>query len=139
MGLVYLDSPMAIKASEIYWRHPERYDEEAVRLRDSFSSMPNLPNLVLSRTADESRAINSRRSHALIIAGSGMCNGGRVLHHLIHNLPRAECHVIFTGYQAPNTLGRALVDRARRVNISGVSVPVQATNHTGGGLSGQCG
>jgi metallo-beta-lactamase family protein len=97
--------------------------------------MPNLPNLALTRTADESRAINSRRSHTLIIAGSGMCNGGRVLHHLTHNLPRAECHVIFTGYQAPGTLGRALVDHARRVHIHGVSVPVQATIHTVGGLS----
>ena len=132
---VYLDSPMAIKASEIYWRHPERYDEEAAHLRDSFGSMPNLPNLALTRTADESRAINSRRSHALIIAGSGMCNGGRVLHHLTHNLPRPECHVIFTGYQAPGTLGRTLVDHARRVNIHGASVPVQATIHTVGGLS----
>ena len=83
---VYLDSPMAIKASEIYWRHPERYDEEAARLRDSFGSMPNLPNLALTRTADESRAINSRRSHTLIIAGSGMCNGGRVLHHFEHRV-----------------------------------------------------
>ncbi len=132
---IFLDSPMAIKASEIYWRHPERYDEEAVRLRGSFASMPNLPNLVLTRTADESRLINARRSHALIIAGSGMCNGGRVLHHLAHNLPRAECHVIFTGYQAPGTLGRVLVDRAPKVTIHGASVPVRATVHTVGGLS----
>jgi len=132
---IFLDSPMAIKASEIYWRHPERYDEEASRMRGDFESMPNLPNLVLTRTADESRSINLHRSHALIIAGSGMCNGGRVLHHLIQNLPRAECHVVFSGYQAPGTLGRALVDHAHRVTIHGTSVPVQATVHTVGGLS----
>jgi metallo-beta-lactamase family protein len=132
---IFLDSPMAIEASEIYWRHVDRHDSEAVQLRASFASMPALPNLSLTRSVDESRAINRYRSHALIIAGSGMCNGGRVLHHLARNLPRPECHVIFTGYQAPGTLGRSLVDGATRVRIYGEDVPVRAVRHTVGGLS----
>ena len=116
---IFLDSPMAIAASRVYWRHPERYDEEATRLREGFGGMPPLPNLVLSETADQSRAINNLRAGALIIAGSGMANGGRVLHHLKHNLERPECHVVIVGFQAPGTLGRQLVDRRPEVRIHG--------------------
>ena len=109
---IFLDSPMAIAASRVYWNNPDRFDEETTRLRESFRGMPPLPNLVLSESADDSRAINHVRSGALIIAGSGMANGGRVLHHLKHNLERPECHVVIVGFQAPGTLGRQLVDRA---------------------------
>lgn len=132
---VFLDSPMAIEASEVYWRHSERFDAEALRLRRGFAGMPALDNLHLCRTADESRAINGLRSHAFVIAGSGMCNGGRVLHHLRHNLGRPECHVVITGFQAPGTLGRALVDREPFVRIYGMPVRVEAQVHTLGGLS----
>jgi metallo-beta-lactamase family protein len=132
---VFLDSPMAIEASKIYWKYPDRYDYEAARLRQEFRSMPPLPNLVLTRTSDESRAINALRSGALIIAGSGMCNGGRILHHLKHNVGRAECHVVIAGFQAPGTLGRLLVDRAPFVTIHGDQVKVAAQVHTLGGLS----
>jgi metallo-beta-lactamase family protein len=132
---IFLDSPMAIEASKVYWSHPERYDAEALRVRSDFGSMPPLPNLRLCRTGDESRAINALRSHALVIAGSGMCNGGRILHHLQHNLGRRECHVVITGFQAPGTLGRALVDREPVVRIHGHEVRVAARVHTLGGLS----
>jgi metallo-beta-lactamase family protein len=132
---VFLDSPMAIEASEVYWRHADRHDAEALRLRQTFGRMPALDNLHLCRTADESRAINGFRSHAFVIAGSGMCNGGRVLHHLRHNLGRPECHVVITGFQAPGTLGRALVDREPFVRIYGLPVRVEAQVHTLGGLS----
>ena len=132
---IFLDSPMAIAASRVYWKHHERFDDEASRLRASFSGMPPLPNLVLSETPDESRAINNIRGGALIIAGSGMANGGRVLHHLKHNLPRAECHVLIVGFQAPGTLGRQLVDRQPEVRIHGAPVRVAARVHTVGGLS----
>jgi metallo-beta-lactamase family protein len=132
---VFLDSPMAIEASEVYWRHADRHDEEALRLRRSFGKMPPLDNLHLCRTADESRAINALRAHAFVIAGSGMCNGGRVLHHLRNNLGRRECHVVITGFQAPGTLGRALVDREPFVRIHGLQVRVEAQVHTLGGLS----
>lgn len=132
---VFLDSPMAIAASRVYWRHHERFDEEASRLRNSFHEMPPLPNLVLTETADESRAINNVRSGAIIIAGSGMANGGRILHHLRHNLPRPESHVVIVGFQAPGTLGRELVDRRPQVRIHGQQVNVAAQIHTLGGLS----
>ena len=132
---IFLDSPMAIAASHVYWRHPERFDAEATRLRETFSGMPPLPNLVLTETADQSRAINQIRAGALIIAGSGMANGGRVLHHLKHNLERPECHVVIVGFQAPGTLGRQLVDRQPEVRIHGRRVGVAAQVHTLGGLS----
>lgn len=132
---IFLDSPMAIEASKIYWRHVDRHDDEAQQLRASVAAMPALPNFMATRSVEESRAINAHRSFALIIAGSGMCNGGRVLHHLARNLPRRECHVIIAGYQAPGTLGRSLVDGAERVNIYGEEVAVRAALHTVGGLS----
>jgi len=132
---VFLDSPMAIAASRVYWKHPEHFDDEASRLRANFRGMPPLPNLVLTETPDESRAINNVRSGALIIAGSGMANGGRVLHHLKHNLPRPECHVLIVGFQASGTLGRQLVERRPEVRIHGRPVRVAAQVHTVGGLS----
>ncbi len=132
---IFLDSPMAIAASRIYWRHPERFDEEATRLREGFRGLPPLPNLVLSESADESRAINNLRGGAIVIAGSGMANGGRILHHLKHNLSRPECHVLIVGFQAPGTLGRDLVDRRPEVRIHGRAVRVVAQVHTLGGLS----
>src|SRR5688572_30546482 len=126
---------MAIAASRVYWKHPDRFDDEASRLRASFRGMPPLPNLVLSESPDESRGINNIRGGAIIIAGSGMANGGRVLHHLKHNLERPECHVIIIGFQAPGTLGRRLVDREPEVFIHGRRVRVSARIHTLGGLS----
>jgi metallo-beta-lactamase family protein len=132
---IFLDSPMAIAASRVYWSNPDRFDEETTRLRASFRGMPPLPNLVLSESADDSRAINHVRSGALIIAGSGMATGGRVLHHLKHNLERPECHVVIVGFQAPGTLGRQLVDRRPEVFIHGQRVRCLAQVHTLGGLS----
>ena len=132
---IFLDSPMAIAASRVYWKHPERFDDEASRLRAGFRGMPPLPNLVLTETADQSRTINDIRGGAIIIAGSGMATGGRVLHHLRHNLPRADCHVLIVGFQAPGTLGRQLVDHLPEVRIHGRRVPVAAKVHTLGGLS----
>ncbi len=132
---IFLDSPMAIAASRIYWRNPDRFDEEASRLRAGFRGLPALPNLVLAESADDSRAINNVRGGAIVIAGSGMANGGRVLHHLRHNLPRPECHVLIVGFQAPGTLGRQLVDGAPEVRIHGRPVRNAAKVHTLGGLS----
>jgi len=97
--------------------------------------MPELPNLYLSKTPQQSREINSIRSQAFIIAGSGMCNGGRILHHFLQNLERPECHVMITGFQAPGTLGRRVVDRAAEVRIHGQILRLKAKVHTVGGLS----
>jgi metallo-beta-lactamase family protein len=132
---IFLDSPMAIAASRVYWKHPDRFDAEASRLRASFRGMPPLPNLVLSESPDASRAINEVRGGAIVIAGSGMANGGRVLHHLKHNLERPECHVVIVGFQARGTLGRQLVDRVSQVRIHGRQLRVAAQIHTLGGLS----
>jgi metallo-beta-lactamase family protein len=132
---IYLDSPMAIEASEVYWQHSDLFDEESLRLKREFDRMPLLPNLIFSRSADDSRAINRLTRGAIVIAGSGMCTGGRILHHLRHNLARRECHVIFTGYQAEGTTGRAIVDGAQYVRIHDAEVRVAAHVHTLGGLS----
>jgi len=132
---IFLDSPLAIRATAIYGRYPELYDTEAGRFWSGEDRESALPNLVFSRTADDSRALNSMRSGAIIIAGSGMCTGGRIRHHLLHNLWREECHVIIVGFQAAGTTGRLLVDGARRVKLLGQSVRVAAAVHTVGGLS----
>lgn len=132
---IFLDSPMAIQASEIYWDFPHLYDEEAQALRYEHAEMPPLPNLHLTRTADESRVINRLKSGAIVLAGSGMCNGGRIVHHLKHNLWRENSHVVFVGYQAHGSLGRRLVDGADEVRIHGETVKCAAHIHTIGGLS----
>ena len=132
---ICLDSPMAIEASQVYWHYRHLYDEEATRLRRENGGMPLLPNLKLTRSADESIAINRIRAGAIVIAGSGMCNGGRIVHHLKHNLGREETQVLITGYQAHGSLGRRLVDGQESVRIHGADVPVRAAIHTLGGLS----
>jgi len=132
---IFLDSPMAIETSKVYWDYPNLYDEEATRLRRENGGMPLLPNLRLSRDTEDSMAINRIRSGAIIIAGSGMCTGGRIVHHLKHNLPSAQNHVLIVGYQAFGTLGRKLVDGFDSVRIHHEEVPVRATIHTIGGLS----
>lgn len=132
---IFLDSPMAIEASRVYWEYPHLYDEEATRLRSENGGMPLLPNLTLSRQVEESMAINRMNSGAIVIAGSGMCNGGRIVHHLKHNLGREATQVLITGYQAEGSLGRRLVDGAASVRIHGQEVPVRALIHTVGGLS----
>jgi metallo-beta-lactamase family protein len=123
---VYLDSPMAIRTSEIYWDTPQIQDA---------GGMPRLPNLVLSADAEASQRINRIRSGAIVIAGSGMCEGGRIVHHLKHNVWRQECEVIIVGYQAAGTLGRQLVDGNVYVRIHGENIRVRARIHTVGGLS----
>lgn len=132
---IFLDSPMAIEASKVYWNNHQLYDEEATHLREENGGMPLLPNLKLSRDTEASMAINRIRSGAIIIAGSGMCNGGRIVHHLKHNLPDSRNHVIIVGYQAYGSTGRRLVDGNETVRIHGEDVPVRAKVHTVGGLS----
>ena len=132
---VFLDSPMAIRASKVYWDYPQLYDEEATKLRRQVHEMPHLRNLRLTPTPQESMAINQIKSGAIIISASGMCTGGRIVHHLKHNVSRSGSHVMIVGYQAPGTLGRALVDRKPTVRIHGNEYRVRAQIHTVGGLS----
>jgi metallo-beta-lactamase family protein len=132
---IFLDSPMAIEASEVYWRHSELFDAEARAVRLRAGRMPPLPNLTLCRTVEDSIAINRLSRGAIVIAGSGMCTGGRIVHHLRHNLSRPQCHVVFSGFQASGTLGRAIVDGHETVHVLGDPVRVRAQIHTLGGFS----
>ena len=139
---VYLDSPMAIATTEVYHRYQDVFDSEdkaALRQARSGSLHSYLPVLRYSRTTEESMAINRITDGAIIIAGSGMCTGGRIRHHLKHNLWRRNAHVIIVGYQAIGTPGRALVDGAKRLRVVGEDVAVNATIHTLGGFSAHAG
>jgi metallo-beta-lactamase family protein len=132
---VFLDSPMANRVLKVYDRHHALFDAEA---REVWRGTPNpfrLPNLHATVTTEESIAINRIERGAIVIAGSGMANGGRILHHLRHRLDRRETHVVFVGYQAEGTLGRKLVNGAKWVRIHGGDVQANAQIHTVGGLS----
>ncbi|MEM4729471.1 MAG: MBL fold metallo-hydrolase [Thermoplasmata archaeon] len=115
----FVDSPMAIKAGEIYRNHPECFDAETLALLESGDDPLDFPGVHLTRTLEESRKIDRVRQPHIIISASGMCTGGRVLHHLSRNIGRPECTVLFVGYQAIGTLGRKLRDGARSVRILG--------------------
>lgn len=132
---IFLDSPMAIEATDIYRRYVATYDREAQRVRREEGPLFDLPNLHISRTSDQSMRINRIRRGAIVIAGSGMCSGGRIKHHLKHNIWRESAHLIMVGFQARGTLGRALVDGARHIRLWGETVKVAAQIHTVGGLS----
>lgn len=132
---IFLDSPMAIRVLDVYNRHTDMFDREAQNVWASYPHPFRLPNLKLTSDTAQSQEINNFRSGAIIIAGAGMCSGGRIRHHLRQNLGRREAHVIFVGYQAAGTLGRRLVDGAERVRILGEEIQVNATIHTVGGLS----
>jgi metallo-beta-lactamase family protein len=132
---IFLDSPLAIQATEVYARHWDLYDPEALNVHDVQGNPFLLPNLEFSRTANQSMAINGIRSGAIVIAGSGMCDGGRIKHHLKHNVWRKDCHIIIVGFQAEGTLGRQLVDGASHIRLWGETVKVAAKVHTIGGLS----
>ncbi len=132
---IFLDSPLAIQATEVYARHAELYDPEATDLWLRHRQRSLLPNLHFSRTPNQSMALNSVRSGAIIIAGSGMCTGGRIRHHLKHNVWRRACHVIIAGFQTRGTTGRALIDGAKYIRLWGEVIRVAAQVHTIGGIS----
>jgi metallo-beta-lactamase family protein len=132
---IFLDSPMAGKVVQVYDRHHALFDADAKAVWRGRPSPFRLPNLHITESTSESMAINRIESGAIIIAGSGMANGGRILHHFKHNLERRNAHVVFVGYQAVGTLGRRLVDGAAWVRIHGRDYRVNAQRHTVGGLS----
>lgn len=131
---VTIDSPLAEKATMTYLAHPECFDEEAKRLLAA-GTRENAIRLRFTHSVEESMALNRIRSGAVIIAGSGMCDGGRIRHHLKHNLWRPECSIVFSGFQARGTLGRRIVDGAKVVTIFGEEIAVKASVHTLGGFS----
>jgi len=123
---VFVDSPMAVRVTEVFRRHPELFDEETTKLLAAGHHPCDFPGLQLSRTVDESKAIKHLREPAVIIAGSGMCTGGRIKHHLANNIEREESAILFVGYQASGTLGRIILEGADEVRIKGEKHPVIA-------------
>jgi len=132
---VFLDSPMAISATEIFQRHPECYEPDVARLFRQHDDPFDLPGLHFTRETAESIALNKVSGGAVIMAGSGMCTGGRVRHHLKENLWRSQSSVIFVGFAARGTLARQIIDGAESVKIFGEPYPVKAAIHTINGFS----
>jgi len=135
----FLDSPMAIEAGNIYDRHPELYDEAMVAFLKERPLARDLGTLKMTCTPEESKQINFTPGPCLVMAGSGMCTAGRILHHLRLNLGRPETQVLIAGFQGAGTLGRELVQQAKTVVIYGESVPVRAQIHTLNGFSAHAG
>lgn len=139
--LVFVDSPLAQQAARVTFAHLDALDADAAAFHAAFTGHEGkLPfTLRYTENVEDSMFLNSIRQGALIVAASGMCEAGRIRHHLRHNLGRSECGVLFTGYQAAGTLGRRIVDGAKSVQLFGETVPVRASVHTLGGLSAHAG
>jgi metallo-beta-lactamase family protein len=126
---------MAISATEIFRRHPECFEPATAKLFQGTHDPFDLPGLHFTRESAESVALNNIHGGAVIMAGSGMCTGGRVRHHLQHNLGRDKSAVVFVGYAATGTLARRIIDGAKQVKIFGEDVPVRARIYTINGFS----
>ncbi|MBX9670419.1 MAG: MBL fold metallo-hydrolase [Candidatus Obscuribacterales bacterium] len=136
---IYLDSPMASAASRTYINYANALRPEVSELIDSGQLRKDLATLVICETGEQSQALNAVSGPCIIIAGAGMCNAGRILHHLKHNLWKEECHVVIVGYQAKTSLGRELLDGAPTVKIAGDTICVKAKVSALGGLSAHAG
>ncbi len=123
---VFLDSPMAVRVTEVFKRHMDLFDAETRALIEKGEHPCDLPGLSMSRSVEESKAINEHAGSAIIIAGSGMCTGGRIKHHLAANLERPESVILFVGYQAVGTLGRYILERPATVRVMGQELTVKA-------------
>jgi metallo-beta-lactamase family protein len=132
---VYIDSPMAVSVTEIYRSNPGYYDEPTLKMLTHGDSPFEFDGLHFIRTAEESKQLNLSAKGSIIISANGMCEAGRILHHLKHNLWRADSHILFVGYQAEGTLGRRLLEGAKVVKVMGEEVNVQATIHSIDGFS----
>lgn len=136
---VFVDSPMAVDATALYARHRGLFDEQAWGMIERGDSPLTFPGLRYLRTGEESRALNDMDGPAVVISASGMCTGGRIMHHLKHHLWKVSTHVVIVGYQAYGSVGRQLVDRVHRVMVMGEPVVVRAKVHTLGGFSAHAG
>ncbi|MDD5454098.1 MAG: MBL fold metallo-hydrolase [Candidatus Ratteibacteria bacterium] len=123
---VFVDSPMAINVTEVFKNYPEYFDDETQKLIRQGKSPFDFPLLKTTRTNSESKAINYIKEPCIIMAGSGMCVGGRIKHHLVQNITRPESTILFVGYQAKGTLGREILERPEEVRILGSTYPVKA-------------
>jgi len=124
--VVFVDSPMALSVTEVFQHHTELFDKEMMALIRQGKSPFDFPGLTMVRTVDQSKAINYIAGSAMIIAGSGMCTGGRIKYHLVRNISRPESTILFVGYQAMGTLGREIVGGDKEVRILGQKYPVRA-------------
>lgn len=132
---IFVDSPLAIKATEIFRKNKKYYDEEAQAIVDQGYDPFNMPNLQYTPTTEESRAINETKGSAIILAGNGMCTAGRIRHHLKHHLWRPGTSLVIVGFQAQGSTGRQIVDGAKEVRLFGERVSVKAKVFTIGGFS----
>ncbi len=136
---IYIDSPMAIEATRIYMSHAELFDEEMKEFISSGAMQRDKGYIHPTASAEDSKKLNEVPGPMMIIAGAGMCNAGRIMHHLRHNLWKPETSVLIVGYQAEGTLGRQLVDGAESVKIYGETIAVRAQIHKLGGFSAHAG
>lgn len=136
---VYLDSPMALSAFQVYRNHQDLLDKEYHDLKSSGAFPLSEKYFIPSPTPTSSKALNNVKGPCMILAGAGMCNGGRILHHLLHNLSDPNSHVLIVGYQSSDSLGRRLVDRVPKITIFGESITVRAQIHTLNGFSAHAG
>jgi metallo-beta-lactamase family protein len=136
---IFLDSPMAIEATNIYARHRELFDDEMTKFVSEKPLREDLKTMTMSVTAEDSKKINDVPGPCLVMAGAGMCNAGRILHHLKQNLWKPETHVLIVGYQSHESLGRRLVEGQDVVSIHGEKIAVKAQVHTLGGFSAHAG
>ncbi|QJT07546.1 MBL fold metallo-hydrolase RNA specificity domain-containing protein [Oceanidesulfovibrio marinus] len=136
---VFLDSPMAIRATEVFRKHPSFFDEDAKKIMEQGHDPLTLPQFQYTLKTQESQALNTMKGPAVIISASGMCNAGRIKHHLRHNLWRPGASVVFVGYQARGTPGRKIVDGAKSIRIFGEDIAVAAKIFTIGGFSAHAG
>jgi metallo-beta-lactamase family protein len=136
---IFLDSPMAIEATKIYAKHRELFDDEMTRFISDRPLSEDLKTLTLCATAEQSKKINDQPGPLLVMAGAGMCNAGRIIHHLRANLWKPDTHVLIVGYQGEGSLGRQLVEGKKLVNVHGEKIAVKAQIHTLGGFSAHAG
>ncbi|MCC7475640.1 MAG: MBL fold metallo-hydrolase [Pirellulales bacterium] len=136
---VIIDSPMAVSVTQLYARHTQVYDERAVELLHQQMKPLSFPGVRFTHSVEESKGLNDVKGGQVIVSANGMCTGGRILHHLRHNLPDPNAHVVIVGYQGNGTLGRRLVDGAKFVSIFGNDIKVRAKTHTLGGFSAHAG
>jgi metallo-beta-lactamase family protein len=132
---VFLDSPMAIDATDLYDRAEAEHDEDLLEVTRSGSDPLAPTRFQRCNTIDQSKLLNARQEPAILVASSGMATGGRVLHHLLHRLPDPRSSIVFVGFQAAGTRGRSLVDGAETVAIHGQEVRVRAQIHQIQGMS----
>lgn len=132
---LFVDSPMALAATEITLKHQDLLDQETIGTLNWFFRQNENLKIHFVQSVEESIQLNNTKHGAIIISASGMCDAGRIKYHLKYNLPRPECSILITGFQAAGTLGRRLVDGAKKVRIFGEEIPVRASIHTIGGLS----